>query len=60
MKEKPSCFSGEVRPLNDEFKKYLREFYALLLNYEQFMDKQNVAFCGLNPKGVFKRIYALI
>jgi chromodomain-helicase-DNA-binding protein 3/chromodomain-helicase-DNA-binding protein 4 len=46
--EKPSTFKGDVRPQNDEIKKYLKEFYAILLDFESFLHKDNIVFCGLN------------
>jgi len=57
MKEKPLTFSGEVRPTHDEFKKYLKEFYALLMNYDSI--KTNIAFCSIDPKEIMYRISGL-
>ncbi|CAD8047864.1 unnamed protein product [Paramecium primaurelia] len=60
QREKPQCFSAEYKPSNEEFKKYVKEFYSLLLDYEQFREKKNIAFCKINPKDIFYRICGLM
>lgn len=58
--EKPHCFDGEVKPSPEEFADYLREFYAILMDYENYLDKKNIAFCNLNIKDVLLRLHGLM
>ena len=49
MNSKPLTFKNDMKPQYEEFKKYLKEFYAILLDANNFVDKDNIVFCGLNP-----------
>lgn len=54
---KPSTFATDIRPHYDEFKKYVKEFYAILIDNNQ---TDNIIYCGLNHNHVFQRVSALI
>ena len=59
MNSKPLTFKNDMKPQYEEFKKYLKEFYAILLDANNFVDKDNIVFCGLNPIDVLQRVCGL-
>jgi chromodomain-helicase-DNA-binding protein 3/chromodomain-helicase-DNA-binding protein 4 len=45
---KPETFKSDYRPQFEDFRRYVKEFYAILLEYEQFLEKRNIVFCDLD------------
>ncbi len=48
INHKPDTFKGDLKPQYEEFKKYIKEFYAILLDGEYLAEKSNIVFCGIN------------
>ena len=45
---KPETFKGDIKPQFDEFKKYVKEFYSIILDFENFQNSDNIVLCGLD------------
>ena len=55
-KKKSPIFGVELKPSQDDFKKYLKEFYAGLLCRQKLNHQDNAFFCGLDPTSIMRRI----
>ncbi|KRX09098.1 Zinc finger, FYVE/PHD-type [Pseudocohnilembus persalinus] len=59
-RQRPEYFNqnDKIPPSFNDFRNYLKEFYAAILFHQQ-LDQHNAMFCGIEPKGLLRRLSSL-